>query len=101
LLVRKHSPNGKRYARKTNGGSIDEAFGFSLAALLARAGEIEQLAAEVEADRLQLRRMRERLTLCRRDIAKLIEVAIEEARRSAGPPVHSFVPRCCNSWPPG
>jgi replication initiation protein RepC len=42
-------------------------------------GEIEQLAAEVEADRLQLRWMRERLTLCRRDIAKLIEVAIEEA----------------------
>jgi replication initiation protein RepC len=65
--------------RKTNGGSIDKAFGFSLAPLLARAGEIEQLAAEVKADRLQLRRMRERLTLCRRDIAKLIEVAIEEA----------------------
>jgi replication initiation protein RepC len=38
LLVRKDSPNGKRYARKTNGGSIDEAFGFSLAPLLARAG---------------------------------------------------------------
>ncbi|MCZ4088767.1 plasmid replication protein RepC [Sinorhizobium psoraleae] len=79
LVTRKDSPNGKRYARKSRNGSIDEAFGFSLAPLLARADEVEQLAAEVKAERLELRRLRERLTLCRRDIAKLIEVAIDEA----------------------
>jgi replication initiation protein RepC len=79
LVIRKDSPNGKRYARKDRAGSIDEAFGFSLAPLLARAGEIEQLAAEVTVERLQLQRLRERMTLVRRDIAKLIETAIEEA----------------------
>ncbi|WP_106796900.1 plasmid replication protein RepC [Rhizobium sp. H4] len=78
LLIRKDSPNGKRYARKEQGGDIREAFGFSLAPLLARADEIERLAAEVAAERLHLQRLRERLTLCRRDVAKLIEMALEE-----------------------
>ncbi|MCV9999677.1 plasmid replication protein RepC [Pararhizobium sp. YC-54] len=78
LIVRKDSPNGKRYVRRGNTGAIDDAFGFSLAPLLARAGEIEQLAAQVIAERLQLRRLRERLTLCRRDVSKLIEAAVEE-----------------------
>ncbi|PDT50961.1 MULTISPECIES: plasmid replication protein RepC [Sinorhizobium] len=78
LLARRDSPNGKRYARKDGDGAIDEAFGFSLAPFLARAREIEQMAAEVEAERLQLRRLRERLAICRRDIGKLIEVALDE-----------------------
>ncbi|MBX4923643.1 replication initiation protein RepC [Rhizobium bangladeshense] len=78
LLIRKDSPNGKRYARREQGGEIGEAFGFSLAPLLARADEVERLAAEVAAERLQLQRLKERLTLCRRDIAKLIEMAVEE-----------------------
>ncbi|PDT34331.1 replication initiation protein RepC [Rhizobium sp. M10] len=78
LLIRKDSPNGKRYARKEQSGDIREAFGFSLAPLLARADEVERLAAEVAAERLHLQRLRERLTLCRRDVAKLIEMALEE-----------------------
>ncbi|MGR9411930.1 plasmid replication protein RepC [Rhizobium anhuiense] len=78
LLVRKDSPNGKRYVRRDSAGEIDEAFGFSLAPLLARAEEIEQLAAAVMAERLHVQRLRERITLCRRDIAKLIEAAVEE-----------------------
>ncbi|MCW5707540.1 plasmid replication protein RepC [Shinella sp.] len=79
LLTRRDSPNGKRYVRRDQQGSIDEAFGFSLAPLLARAEEIEQLAAEVVADRLLLQRLRERVTLVRRDIAKLIETALEDS----------------------
>ncbi|MBX4949185.1 replication initiation protein RepC [Rhizobium binae] len=78
LLVRKDSPNGKRYVRRDRAGEVDEAFGFSLAPLLARAEEIEQLAAAVMAERLHVQRLRERITLCRRDIAKLIEAAVEE-----------------------
>jgi len=78
LLARRDSPNGKRYARKDGDGAIDEAYGFSLAPLLSRAREIEQIAANVEMERLQLRRLRERLTICRRDIGKLIEVALDE-----------------------
>jgi replication initiation protein RepC len=78
LLLRKDSPNGKRYVRRDRAGEVDEAFGFSLAPLLARAEEIEQLAAAVMAERLHVQRLRERITLCRRDIAKLIEAAVEE-----------------------
>jgi replication initiation protein RepC len=78
LLTRKDSANGKRFARRGRAGEIDEAFGFSLKPLLARADEIGQLAAEVEAERLHMRRMKERLTICRRDVIKLIETALEE-----------------------
>ncbi|WP_313523240.1 plasmid replication protein RepC [Shinella sp.] len=78
LLMRRDSPNGKRYVRRDREGEIGEAFGFSLAPLLARAGEIEQLAAVVTAERLLLQRLRERITLVRRDIVKLIETALED-----------------------
>jgi replication initiation protein RepC len=78
LVIRKDSPNGKRYARKSRNGEIREAFGFSLAPLLARACEIESLAAKVSADRLYIQTLKERLTLTRRDIAKLVHAAISE-----------------------
>lgn len=78
LLIRKDSANGKRYARRDGEGLLDEAFGFSLAPLVARAREIETIAAEVVAERLQLQRLRERLTICRRDVTKLIETALDE-----------------------
>ncbi|WP_454854055.1 plasmid replication protein RepC [Rhizobium binxianense] len=77
LILRKDSPNGKRYARRGRDGQVDQAFGFSLAPLLARAEEFEQLAARILADRELLRSTKERLTLCRRDLAKLIETALE------------------------
>ncbi|EJB06721.1 replication initiation protein RepC [Rhizobium leguminosarum] len=79
LISRKDSPNGKRYIRRNREGGIGEAYGFSLAPLLARAGEIEAIAARIAADRQMLRGMKERLTICRRDIAKLVAAAIEEA----------------------
>jgi len=78
LIIRKDSPNGKRYARKTGGGEIREVYGFSLAPLLARSLEIERLAGEVAAERLHLKSLKDRLSICRRDIAKLIEAALEE-----------------------
>ncbi len=79
LISRKDSPNGKRYVRRGREGGIDEAYGFNLAPLLARATEIEAIAARIAANRQMLRAMKERLTICRRDIAKLISAAIEEA----------------------
>ena len=78
LLARKDSANGKRYARRDRAGTIDEAFGFSLAPLLARADDIERLADEVVAERLHIHRLRERLTICSRDLSKLIDIALEE-----------------------
>jgi len=78
LLIRRDSPNGKRYVRRDGKGDVEQAFGFSIAPLIARAGEIQTLAAKVVADRLFLRVTREKLTLCRRDLGKLIETAMEE-----------------------
>jgi len=78
LILRRDSPNGKRYARKSRAGEVEEAFGFSLAPLVARADEIAAAAAQVRAEMAALRMTRERITLLRRDIAKLIDVAVEE-----------------------
>ncbi|PDS76153.1 plasmid replication protein RepC [Rhizobium sp. L43] len=79
LISRKDSPNGKRYVRRGGEGEINEAYGFSLAPLLARATEIEAIAARIATDRQMLRGIKERLTICRRDIAKLLSAAVEEA----------------------
>ncbi|XOK15652.1 plasmid replication protein RepC (plasmid) [Agrobacterium tumefaciens] len=81
LILRRDSANGKRYARRDRAGEVEEAFGFSLAPLLARATEIEALAAQAVADRELLRITRERLTICRRDVAKLVAAAIDEDAR--------------------
>lgn len=78
IVIRRDSPNGKRYARRGEGGEIAEAFGFDLTPLVARAEEFEQLAAEVVAERKALRLARERVTLARRDITKLIALGLEE-----------------------
>jgi replication initiation protein RepC len=77
LVIRRDSPNGKRYARRGEGGAIAVAFGFDLAPLVARATEIEAIAAEVEAEHRRIVLLREKITLHRRDIAKTIAAAIE------------------------
>ncbi|MGO4450356.1 plasmid replication protein RepC [Phyllobacterium sp. TAF24] len=83
VIFRKDSPNGKRYARKprtgaTGAGEGGEAFGFSLAPLVVRSQEFEAMAEEVRSERLQLKLMKEKVTLLRRDIVKLIELGFEE-----------------------
>jgi replication initiation protein RepC len=83
IILRRDSPNGKRYARKGRGGELEDAFGFSLAPLLARAEEFHQAAERVRTDNRALKLMRERITLQRRDIAKLIDAAIEEGAPGA------------------
>lgn len=75
FIKRKDSPNGKRYAHKDRQGVVSDAFGFDLTPLLVRATEIENTAAEVQAARLAFQRCREQISICRRDIAKLIETA--------------------------
>jgi len=78
LLIRRDSPNGKRYARKGREGAISQAFGFDLSPLVARADEIMGLAEAVIAEQRAYRYARERITLARRDIVKMIETGIEE-----------------------
>jgi len=57
---------------------ITDAFGFSPVPLLARAEELQQAPESVRAASMALKLVRERITLHRRYIAKLIEVAVEE-----------------------
>ena len=79
LIIRRDSPNGKRYARKGQGGEIENAFGFDLTPLVARAAEIENLAEEVRAENRAMAMLRERITLHRRDVVKMIGTGLEEA----------------------
>ena len=89
LIIRRDSPNGKRYVRRGRGGETLHAFGFDLSPLVARADEFERLAAEIEAEACAVKLARERITLCRRDIAKMIATGIEEGvptlREGQGP----------------
>lgn len=78
LIQRRDSPNGKRYAHRNREGEIEQAFGFDLRPLLCRVAEIAEAAQEIAAERIRLRRMKEALTICRRDVRKLILAAIEE-----------------------
>ncbi|KIQ02400.1 replication initiation protein RepC [Agrobacterium tumefaciens] len=78
LIVRKDSANGKRYARKNGAGEIENAFGFDLSPILARSEELAVIAQKVVADRSAFRKAKENLTICRRDVRKLITAAIEE-----------------------
>lgn len=78
LLIRRDSPNGKRYARRGEGGQIQQAFGFDLSPLVARAGEFEHLARQVRAERKARYLLREEISILRRDIWKTIAVATDE-----------------------
>ncbi|KAF2988811.1 plasmid replication protein RepC (plasmid) [Methylocystis sp. MJC1] len=78
LIIRRDSPNGKRFARRGEGGEIDEAYGFDLTPLVARAQEIENLAEEVRAENRAIALLREKITIIRRDIVKMIETGMEE-----------------------
>ncbi|MDQ0458391.1 replication initiation protein RepC [Rhizobium paknamense] len=78
LILRRDSPNGKRYAHRNRDGEIEQAYGFDLTPLLARATELASMAQDVAAERVRFRRAREALTICRRDVRKLISVALEE-----------------------
>ena len=78
LIVRKDSANGKRYARKDGDGRIESAFGFDLSPLLARSEELAMMAQQVIANRAAFRKAKENLTICRRDVRKLVTAAMEE-----------------------
>jgi len=78
LILRRDSANGKRFARKGADGAIAEAFGFDLTPLLARAAEIERRAEAARAEHRAITLLREKITLARRDIAKMIELGVTE-----------------------
>ncbi|MFS8043917.1 plasmid replication protein RepC [Xanthobacter sp. AM33] len=78
LVIRRDSPNGKRFARKGPSGEIEQAYGFDLAPIVARADEFKRLAETTQAEKKAFRILRERLTIARRDVVKMIAAGIEE-----------------------
>ncbi|WFU07484.1 plasmid replication protein RepC (plasmid) [Rhizobium sp. CB3171] len=78
LIIRKDSANGKRYVRRDDAGGIESAFGFDLSPLLLRSEELAMMAQQILVERAAFKRMKENLTICRRDVRKLITAAMEE-----------------------
>ena len=75
LLMRRDSPNGKRYVRKH--GEERVAFGFDLSPLYCRSEEIARAAEAVREAEDRMRRLREVVSLMRRDLAALAEFGEE------------------------
>jgi replication initiation protein RepC len=78
LVIRRDSPNGKRYARRAGHDAPAQAFGFDLTPLVARAAQFESLAEEIRRDARQEQMLREKISLHRRDIVKLIALGLDE-----------------------
>ena len=75
LLMRRDSPNGKRYVRKH--GEERVAFGFDLSPLYCRSEEVVRAAEAVREAEDRVRRLREVVSLMRRDLAALAEFGEE------------------------
>ncbi|MEX0284116.1 MAG: plasmid replication protein RepC, partial [Paracoccaceae bacterium] len=71
FLIRRDSPNGKRYVQRTGGDKT--AFGFDLTPLVARFAEVCAAAEDVRAEQEHLQRLRTAVSLMRRDLAGLAE----------------------------
>ncbi|MGO1164767.1 plasmid replication protein RepC [Brucella pseudogrignonensis] len=72
IIARKDSPTRKRYAHKDREGSVELAFGFSFAPLLNRASEIATVADRIISDQNALKRLRDEVSVIRRDIASAL-----------------------------
>ncbi len=81
LILRRDSPNGKRFVRRYRAGC--EAFGFDLAPLLHRHHEIHRAAAAETAVREALESRRRQVSLMRRDLAALTEFGTRTAPMAA------------------
>lgn len=71
FVVRRDSPNGKRYARRYGEEKI--AFGFDLAPLAQRFVEVCEAAEAVRAAEERYKRLRSTVSLMRRDLAGLVD----------------------------
>lgn len=69
VILRRDSPNGKRYAR--HAGSDQIAFGFDLSPLRHRVAEIAQAAEDERAEQARFKTLREAVSLMRRDLVAL------------------------------
>lgn len=80
LIIRRDSPNGKRYVRRGETGEIEHAFGFDLSPLALRAGEIETHAVQARDLARAVHRVRSEITIHLRDVSKTIDAGLSEER---------------------
>ncbi|MGY2049702.1 plasmid replication protein RepC [Methylobacterium sp. JK268] len=99
LIIRRDSPNGKRYARRGGEGTVTVAYGFDLTPLVARAEEFERMAGEVEHARRQAALARERVSLLRRDIGKMLAAAAEAGITADWGPLRTRFEELCHRLP--
>lgn len=78
LLLRRDSPNGKRYATRDMSGAMDRVFGFDLRPLLTRSAEIALAAQEARETEFTRRKLRQAAVIHLRDAAKLIQWGREQ-----------------------
>lgn len=78
LILRRDSPNCKRYARKGQGGSITQAFGFDLTPLVVKADELAKVAAEVTQREAERNQLRQSISVNQREIRTLLATAEAE-----------------------
>jgi replication initiation protein RepC len=80
FIFRRDSANGKRYCRRDDRGQVENAFGFDLAPLALRAAEVFSHAEAARERAKKLARVRAKISLHLRDIAKTIEAGFVEGR---------------------
>lgn len=80
FILRRDSPNGKRFVRRDSNGEIAMAFGFDLAPLTFRAAEIEMQAEKIREENRIRQQLRFSITIHLRDISKTILSALNENR---------------------
>lgn len=80
FILRRDSPNGKRFVRRNSDGEIAMAFGFDLAPLVFKAAEIEAHAEQARDIARKRQQLRFTITIHLRDIAKTIAAACLENR---------------------
>ncbi len=80
LILRRDSPNGKRYCRRDAQGAVESAFGFDLSPLALAAGGIHQAAEEARTEARACRTLRGEITIHLRDAARIIEAGLAERR---------------------
>ncbi len=74
VILRRDSPNGKRYARRGAGTKI--AFGFDLTPLATRFHEISDIAHRLTVLEARRTRLRDTVSLMRRDLAGFVDFGI-------------------------
>lgn len=75
LIVRRDSPNGKRFVKRSSVNS--QAFGFDLTPLVTRYNEIHEIAVNIRKEVEEFDTLRRTVSLMRRDLAGLAELGAQ------------------------